>query len=75
MKTDDVNRMIERLTNLSVMRQRSEALVIALVGKDAAEKWWNSHNKAFDKTPHEQWFDDPHQVYEYLMNHGAGEYL
>lgn len=51
------------------MRKRSEVLVIALVGKALSEKWWNSHNKAFDMTPEEKWKEEPEVVYNYLMFH------
>lgn len=52
------------------MRRRSEALVIAFVGKDLAPKWWDGKNKAFDlRTPNQQWDLDPTVVYAYLMRH------
>lgn len=51
-------------------KQRSDALVIALVGKDNADAWWNSPNKAFvGKTPADMWLTDFRQVYNYLMHH------
>lgn len=57
-----------------VARGRSEALVIALVGKNASDWWWNSPNKAFDMTtPNDMWKIDFHRVYEYLMRHGFSE--
>lgn len=53
-------------------KQRSDALVVALVGRDHSELWWNSANRAFDgKTPTEQWSVDYLHVYNYLMAHGA----
>jgi hypothetical protein len=55
-----------------VMRKRSEALVIALVGKNLASSWWSSANKAFDgKTPEEHWKVDPEDVYDYLMYYAS----
>ena len=55
----------------NVAKQGSIALVIALVGKDLAEDWWNRPNRAFDmKTPAEIWLDDHMRVYNYLMHHG-----
>ena len=55
--------------NEKIMRERSEALVIALVGKEAAPTWWNSKNKAFDmQTPSVTFEQDPKKVYNYLMN-------
>lgn len=59
-----------------VMKQRSVALVIAMVGKEAASLWWSSKNKAFDmKTPTEVWLEEPERVYLYLMGHASGDYL
>jgi hypothetical protein len=53
-----------------MLRQRSEALVIALVGKEMAPKWWQSENKAFDgKTAEVMFQQDPELVYNYLMDH------
>ena len=58
--------------NESQAKQRSCALVVALVGRDYSEQWWNSANRAFDgKTPTEQWQIDYTTVYNYLMAHGA----
>ena len=55
----------------NVLRQRSEALVIALVGKDLADDWWNRPNKEFDgQTPKETFDKNPSEVYNYLMSHG-----
>lgn len=52
------------------MRKRSEALVLALIGKNQAPNWWSSANKAFDgKTPEEHWKVNPEDVYNYLMYH------
>ncbi len=54
---------------VNVIRSRSESLVIALVGKDASDWWWNSPNKAFDgQTPKETFDKEPEVVYDYLMN-------
>lgn len=45
--------------------RRCDALVIALVGKDLAEGWWNSPNRAFNnKKPIDCDID---KVYEYLI--------
>jgi hypothetical protein len=51
--------------------QRSKALVIALVGKDNAELWWNSYNVYFKAMPSEMPIE---QVYDYLMAHSGGGY-
>jgi hypothetical protein len=56
----------------SVALDRSRALVIALVGKNASEDWWQSPNRAFDmQKPIDQWQHDWHAVYDYLMHHGV----
>jgi hypothetical protein len=53
-------------------KQRSDALVVALVGRDYSDLWWNSENREFSgKTPREQWQIDYTTVYNYLMTHGA----
>lgn len=52
-----------------VLRARSQALVVALVGKNLAQSWWTSPNKAFEgQTPLEQFEKNPERVYSYLMN-------
>jgi hypothetical protein len=56
-----------------IMKQRSVALVIAMVGKDHADTWWSSPNKAFNgMTPAGQWIQDHESVYGYLMQHSQG---
>lgn len=62
------------MSNVEFMRKRSEALVIALVGKELSLKWWNGFNKAFNMTPEEKWKESPEQVYSYLMSHAEGEW-
>ena len=53
-----------------ICKQRSDSLVIALVGENSADAWWNSANKAFDgKTPADMWLTDFRQVHNYLMHH------
>ena len=53
-----------------ITKQRSNALVIALVRKDMSDGWWNSPNKAFDgRTPAGMWIEDYQRVYDYLMHH------
>jgi hypothetical protein len=55
------------------MKQRSVALVIAMVGDALADTWWSSPNKAFDgMTPAGQWIKDHESVYTYLMQHSQG---
>ena len=56
-------------------KQRSVALVIAMVGADMADRWWNSPNKAFDgRTPAGQWLIDYESVYRYLMRSAEGDW-
>lgn len=63
------------ITREQVLRKRSEMLVIALVGKDLSDNWWNSQNKAFElKTPNEKWKENYETVYSYLMSHAEGEW-
>lgn len=58
-----------------IARQRSDALVISLVGREFADKWWQSPNKAFDlRTPEYMWTVDYIKVYEYLLRHSYGEW-
>jgi hypothetical protein len=58
-----------------VLRARSEALVIALVGKDLASQWWTSANRAFEgQTPNEQFDRNAERVYGYLMGNAQGEW-
>lgn len=66
--------MAKSMTN-ELMRKRSEALVIALVGVKQAPIWWHSSNLAFDfLTPAMAFETDPTKVYSYLMQHAGGDY-
>lgn len=61
------------LKRTRVLRARSEALVVALVGAQLATQWWNSANKAFEgQTPAEQFDKNPERVYSYLMQSAEG---
>lgn len=61
--------------NEHVMKQRAVVLVISMVGKDLADTWWNSPNKAFNgRTPAGMWIEDHESVYNYLMKHIEGEW-
>ena len=57
-----------------MVRQRSEALVISLFGKELADKWWTTYNKAFKHTPEAQWELEYRVVYHYLMQGLTGEF-
>lgn len=55
-----------------LMRKRSEALVVALVGKPLAPRWWCLPNHAFDmQAPRDVELE---HVYNYLMGHASGSY-
>jgi len=57
-----------KLKSTSV-RQRCNDLLIALMGKDHADSWWNSRNRAFNMlTGNQQWEIDPESVYIYLLS-------
>jgi hypothetical protein len=59
----------------NVMLKRCQILVVALVGKQNACKWWTSSNRAFDNiTPEQMSKQDLNRVYDYLMPHGSGDY-
>lgn len=72
---DKVQRSINSDISEYVAKQRSVVLVIALVGKNLADEWWNSPNRAFDmRTPAGMWIEDYHRVYNYLMTHADPPY-
>lgn len=57
------------------MLVRCQTLVVALVGKQMACKWWTSSNLAFDNTTPEQMSKkDLSKVYNYLMHNASGDY-
>ena len=89
MKPQDVKREIESMTHHRSntanpldfpispenMRARCETLVIAMVGKEMASKWWNNSNKAFGGDAPEQIYSvAPSVVYAYLMKSAEGEW-
>ena len=62
-------------TDSSIMRKRCEVLVIAMVGKELAEKWWTGSNRAFNgATPEQIYSVTPSVVYAYLMKSAEGEW-
>jgi hypothetical protein len=62
-------------TPVETLRARSEALAIAMLGKELAVKWWDSSNRKFSGiTPNQQWEKDPESVYSYLMISAEGEW-
>lgn len=67
-----VKRRLEFLQNKlksTSVKQRCNVLLIALMGKDHVESWWNSRNRAFNTlTGNQQWEIDPESVYSYLLS-------
>ena len=60
---------------LELLKKRSDALLVAMVGKELAVKWWDSPNRAFDgQKPSDRWEHDPVEVYQYLMRSAEGEW-
>jgi uncharacterized protein (DUF2384 family) len=57
------------------MFEKLNTVVIALVGKENANTWWHSPNKAFDnKQPIDILVDNPNKVKDYLLVHLNGDY-
>ena len=57
------------------MRARCDALVVAMVGRELADKWWTGPNKAFGgDTPEQIYSVAPSAVYAYLMRSAEGEW-
>ena len=57
------------------MRKRCESLVVAMVGKELEQQWWNGSNKAFcGDTPEQMYSVAPSVVYAYLMKSAEGEW-
>ena len=58
-----------------LLRKRCEALLLAMLGEELAEKWWTSSNKAFcGDTPEQKYSVAPNAVYAYLMRSAEGEW-
>ena len=56
-------------------KKQCDAIILALVGKESVELWWNSPNRAFEtRTPAQQWQQDFSQVHNYLMKQVSGGY-
>jgi len=51
--------------------QIAVSAVRSMVGEKYADRWWESYNLAFQKTPAEQWVIDPEVVYNYLLSYLA----
>jgi hypothetical protein len=58
-----------------LLRQRCDALLVAMLGKDLASRWWSNPNKAFaDETPEVIFNVAPNTVYAYLLKSAEGEW-
>ena len=68
----ETNQQLEFLQNTlksTSVKQRCNVLLIALMGKDHVDSWWNSRNHAFNMlTGNQQWEIDPESVYSYLLS-------
>lgn len=54
----------------SLLKQRCDLMLDAMIGHDLVASWWESRNRAFDeRTPLQQWEVDYESVYNYLMRH------
>lgn len=58
----------------NLLRKKCNILLESLVGVELIERWWKSHNKAFNKTPEQEFDTDPVSVYNYLIKHLHGEW-
>lgn len=62
-------KMVIVMTAKTMTKARCDALVIAMVGAELANGWWNSPNKAFNgQTPKEAPLE---VVYSYLMGYAG----
>lgn len=56
------------------LKYKCDRLLQSMVGINLVEKWWLSHNKAFNQTPKKQFDENPESVYDYLMRCAEGEW-
>lgn len=71
----NTNNPVDFPISSATMRARCEALVVAMVGQDLAERWWTGSNKAFGgDTPEQIYSVAPSAVYAYLMKSAEGEW-
>jgi hypothetical protein len=55
---------------LTLLRQRCDQILLAMLGGIAASAWWSTCNESFDgRTPEDCWTTDPDRVYQYLLEH------
>ena len=58
-----------------LLKQRCDQMLEALLGKESANCWWHTKNRAFQGlTPEGQWILEPNTVYRYLVAHCSGDY-
>jgi len=58
---------------ITLMRKRCDAMLVAMLGAELVPQWWQSKNRAFgDRSPEQQWMDDPESVYRYLLGYIDG---
>jgi hypothetical protein len=55
-----------------LLKARSDALLVAMLGQEMAPQWWTTPNRAFEQqTPNTQSIE---RVYGYLMSRAEGEW-
>jgi hypothetical protein len=57
-----------------LLKKRCDQLLIGMVGESLVDRWWDSHNKAFDQSPKKQFDENPQSVYNYLLRCAEGEW-
>jgi hypothetical protein len=56
--------------SVSELRERCDGMIVALLGDDMADKWWQRPNLAMNsRTPADVFAENPLQVYTYLAGH------
>ena len=56
----------------ALLKARSDALLVAMLGQELAAQWWTNPNKAFEgQEPQTQNIE---RVYGYLMSRAEGEW-
>ena len=50
-------------------------MILALVGIEFSDRWWDSPNRAFEnQTPTNVFLENPERVYSYLISHCDGQW-
>ena len=56
------------------LKQHCNDMILALVGVDNVDDWWQSKNRAFkNRAPAGVFLEDPEKVYLYLTQHCSGQ--